>query len=123
MFIAYFSLMSLTMMVFSAYVIDTVLHSICYYLIAACDWLWFIKLLSNQRLHLVVISVFQRYKTDLSISIGWYINIRSVKEITVFSYKFELKPYNLKCYYRIFTVELRQQQLLIFLPYILRICF
>ncbi len=50
----------------------------------------------------MVISVFQRYKTDLSISIGWYINIRSVKEITVFSYKFELKPYNLKCYYRIF---------------------
>ncbi len=43
MFIAYFSLMSLTMMVFSACVNDTVhLIYIYYYLKAACDGLWFI---------------------------------------------------------------------------------
>ncbi len=32
---------------------------------------------SHHHLHLVVISVFQRYKTDFSTSIGWYINIIS----------------------------------------------
>ncbi len=41
---------------------------------------------------LVVISVLQRYKTDFSTSIGWYINIISVNEITVFNCKFKLKP-------------------------------
>ncbi len=40
MFIAYFSLMSLIVMVFSACVNDT--FYMCYYLKAACDWLWFI---------------------------------------------------------------------------------
>ncbi len=38
-----------------------------------------------------VISVLQRYKTDFSTSIGWYINIISVNEITVFNCKFKLK--------------------------------
>ncbi len=72
--------MSLTVMVISACVNDTV-HHICYYLKAA--WLWFIMWLSHHHLLLVVISVFQRYKTDFSTSIGWYINIISVNEITV----------------------------------------
>ncbi len=65
---------------------------ICYYLKTACDGLWFIMWLSHHHLHLVVISVFQRYKTDFSTSIGWYINIISVNEITVFNCKFKLKP-------------------------------
>ncbi len=49
---------------------------------------------SHQLLLLVVISVLQRYKTDFSTLIGWYINIRpiSVNEITVFNCKFKLKP-------------------------------
>uniref|UniRef100_A0A673GQM5 PLA2c domain-containing protein n=1 Tax=Sinocyclocheilus rhinocerous TaxID=307959 RepID=A0A673GQM5_9TELE len=38
-------------------------------------------------MHLVVISVLQRYKTDFSTSIGWYINSISVNEITVFNCK------------------------------------
>ncbi len=41
---------------------------------------------------LVVISVLQRYKTDFSNSIDWYINIKSVNEITVFKCKFKFKP-------------------------------
>ncbi len=84
--------MSLTMMVFSACVNDTVHFCICYHLKAACDGFWFIMWLSYHHLHLVVISVFQRYKTDFSTSIGWYINIISVNEITVFNCKFKLKP-------------------------------
>ncbi len=47
---------------------------------------------SDRHLLLVVISVLQRYKTDFSTSIGWYINIISVNEITVFNCKFKLKP-------------------------------
>ncbi len=43
---------------------------------------------SHHLLLLVVISVLQRYKTDFSTSIGWYINIISVNEITVFNCKF-----------------------------------
>ncbi len=45
---------------------------------------------SHHLLLLVVISVLQRYKTDFSTSIGWYINIISLKEITVFKCKFKL---------------------------------
>ncbi len=52
---------------------------------------------SHHLLLLVVISLLQRYKTDFSTSIGWYINIISVNEITVFNCKFKLK-----CCYRIF---------------------
>ncbi len=75
------------MMVFSVCVNDTVhlLYSICYYLKAACDGLWFIMRLSHHLLLLVVISVFQRYKTIFSTLIGWYINIIPVNEITVFN--------------------------------------
>ncbi len=47
---------------------------------------------SHHLLHLVVISVLQRYKTDFSTSMGWYINIISVNEIMVFNCKFKLKP-------------------------------
>ncbi len=47
---------------------------------------------SHQHLLLVVISVLQRYKTDFSISIGWYMNIISVNEIMEFNCKFKLKP-------------------------------
>ncbi len=79
-------------MVFSACVNDTVHLLYVYYLKAACDRLWFIMWLSHHLLQLVVISVFQRYKTDFSTSIGWYINIISVNEITVFNCKFKLKP-------------------------------
>ncbi len=61
------------------------------YLKAACDGLWFIIWLSNHHLLLVVISVLQRYKTDFSTSVIWYINIISVNEITVFKCKFKLK--------------------------------
>ncbi len=43
-------------------------------------------------MHLVVFSVFQRYKTDFSTLISWHINIISVNEITVFNCKFKLKP-------------------------------
>ncbi len=46
---------------------------------------------SHHHLLLVIISVLQRYK-DFSTSIGWYINIISVNEITVFTCKFKLKP-------------------------------
>ncbi len=87
MFIAYFSLMSLTTMVFSVCVNDAVL--LLYMLLfkscfgSSCD--------SHHLLLLVVISVLQRYKTDFSTSIGWYINIISVNEITVFNCKFKLK--------------------------------
>ncbi len=42
------------------------------------------------------------YKTDVSTSIGWYINIISVNEITGFNCKFKLEPNDLKCYYHIF---------------------
>ncbi len=100
MFIAYFSLMSLTMMVFSACVNDAV-HHIYVLLKAVCDRLWLIMWLSLHHLHLMVISVFKMYKTDFSTSIGWCVNIISVNEITVFNCKFKLKPQNLKCY-RIF---------------------
>ncbi len=41
---------------------------------------------------LVVISLLQRYKTDFSTSICWYINIVSLNEITVFNCKFKLTP-------------------------------
>ncbi len=75
------------MMVISVCVNDTVL--LLYMLLfkscfgSSCD---------SHHLLLVVISVFQRYKTDFSTSIGWYINIISVNEITVFNCKFKLKP-------------------------------
>ncbi len=82
--------MSLTMMVFSACVDDTV--HLLYMYKAACDGLWFIMWFSHEHLHLVVISIFQRYKTDLSTLIGWYINIISDNEIMVFNCKFKLKP-------------------------------
>ncbi len=49
----------------------------------------------------MVISVLQRYKTDFSTLIGWYINIISVNEITVFNCKCELNAENIKCCYRI----------------------
>ncbi len=85
-------------MVISVCVNDAVLLLYCYYLKAAlvhhvtlitsCFW-W-------------LSSVLQRYKTDVNTSIGWYINIISVNEITVFNCKFKLKPENLKCCYRIF---------------------
>ncbi len=73
MFIAYFSLMSVT--VISVCVNDAV--RVLYMLLfgSSCD--------SH---HLL------RYKTDFSTSIGWYINIISVNEITVFNCKFKLKP-------------------------------
>ncbi len=98
MFIAYFSLMSLTMMVFSACVNDTVhlLYTVCYYVKAACDGLWFSVWLSHHHLHLVVISVFQRYKTNFRTLIGWYINIISVNEITVFNCKVTFKGKTVK---------------------------
>ncbi len=54
---------------------------------------------SHHLLLLVVISVLQRYKTDFSTSIGWYINIISVNEITVFNCKFKLKPKMLLPYF------------------------
>ncbi len=53
---------------------------ICYYLKAACDGLWFIMWLSHYPRHLVHISALQRYRTDFSTSIGWYINNTSVNE-------------------------------------------
>ncbi len=86
------------MMVFSVCVNDAVL--LLYMLLfkscfgSSCD--------SHHLLLLVVISVLQRYKTDVNTSIGWYINIISVNDITVFNCKFKLKPENLKCCYRIF---------------------
>ncbi len=46
---------------------------------------------SHQHLLLVVIGVLQSYKTDFSTLIGWYINITSVNEITVFNCTFKLK--------------------------------
>ncbi len=50
----------------------------------------------NNTVHLLYMllfkSVFQSYKTDFSTSVGWYINIISVNEITVFNCKFKLKP-------------------------------
>ncbi len=49
----------------------------------------------------MVISVFQRYKTDFSTSIGWYINIISCNESTVCNCTFKLKPKKLKCCYHI----------------------
>ncbi len=55
----------------------------------------------NHHLHSVVISVFQRYKTDFSTSIGWYINIISCNESTVCNCTFKLKPKKLKCCYHI----------------------
>ncbi len=48
---------------------------------------------------LLVISVLQRYKTDLSTSVCWYINIISVNEIAVFNCKFKLKPKMLLLYF------------------------
>ncbi len=47
---------------------------------------------SHHLLLLVLISVLQRYETDFSTSIGCYINMISVNEITVFNCKFKLKP-------------------------------
>ncbi len=41
---------------------------------------------------LSVISLLQRYKTDINTSVGCYINIISVNEITVFKCKFKLNP-------------------------------
>ncbi len=78
---------------------------ICYYLKA--DWLWFIMWLSHRCLLLVVISVLNRFKTDFSTSIGWYINIISVNEITVFNCKFKLKSKMLLPYFygRIFFLQ------------------
>ncbi len=79
--------MCVTMMVISVCVNDAVL--LLYMLLfkscfgSSCD--------SHHLLFLVVISVLQRYKTDFSTSIGWYINIISVDEITVFKCKFKLK--------------------------------
>ncbi len=75
------------MMVFSVCVNDTVL--LLYMLLfkscfgSSCD--------SHHLLLLVVISVLQSFKTDFSTSIGCYINIISVDEITVFKCKFKLK--------------------------------
>ncbi len=52
---------------------------------------------SHHLLLLVVISVLQRYKTDFSTSVCWYINIISVNEITVFNCKPKmLLPYFLR---------------------------
>ncbi len=79
-----FSSMSLVMEVFSACVNDAV-HLL--YMFKSCLW-W----ASHHPLHLVIISVYHSYKTDFSTSIGWYINIISVNEITVFNRKFKLKP-------------------------------
>ncbi len=77
------------MMVISVCVNDAVLllYTVCYYLKAAL-----VHHVTHHLLLLVVISVLQRYKTDFSTSIGWYINIISVNEITVFNCKFKLKP-------------------------------
>ncbi len=55
--------------------------------------------LSHHHLLLVVISVLQRYKRDFTTSIGWYINIISVIEITVFKCQFKLKPKILQSYF------------------------
>ncbi len=82
MFIAYFSLM----MVFSACVYDTV-HLLYMLLFKSC-----FGSSCDSHLLLVIISVLQRYKTYFSTSIGWYINIISVNEITVFNCIFKLKP-------------------------------
>ncbi len=82
--------MSFTMMVFSACLNHTVHLIYLLFLKAACDGLWVIMWLSRHHLHLVIISVFQRYKTDFSTLIGWYINIISVNEMTVFNCKFKL---------------------------------
>ncbi len=52
---------------------------------------------SHHNLLLVVINVLQRYKTNFSTLIGWYIiNIISVNEITVFTCTFKLKLYILQ---------------------------
>ncbi len=45
---------------------------------------WRIKLIPESDSDLfLVFSVLQRYKTDFSTSVGWYINIISINEITV----------------------------------------
>ncbi len=54
---------------------------------------------SHHLLLLVVISALQSYKTDFSASIGWYINIISDNEITVFKCTFKLKPKMLLPYF------------------------
>ncbi len=65
--------------------------------------------LSHQLLLLVVISVLQRYKTDFSTSIGWYINIISVNEITVFNCKSKITVKMLLPYF--FMVKFWQPQM------------
>ncbi len=44
-----------------------------------CDGLWFIMWLSHQHL---LLCITKRYKTEFNTSIGWYINLISVHEIT-----------------------------------------
>ncbi len=85
----YFSFMCVTMMVFSVCILS--IFYMCSYLKAACDGLWFIMWLSHHYQLLVVISVLQRHKTNFNTSIGWYINIISINEITVLKCKFKLK--------------------------------
>ncbi len=55
--------------------------------------------LSHHHLLLVVISALQSYNTDFSTLIGWYINVISVNEITVFNCKLKLKPKTLLPYF------------------------
>ncbi len=83
--------MSLIMMVISVCVNDTV-HLLYMLLFKSCLWLALVHHVTHYLLLLVVISVLQSYKTDFSTSIGLYINIISVNEITVFNCKFKLKP-------------------------------
>ncbi len=49
-----------------------------------------VTILGHMSLHFI--NLLQRYKTDFSTSLGWYINIITVNEITVFKCKFKLKP-------------------------------
>ncbi len=80
MFIAYFSLLSVIMMVFSVCVND-LLYMLLFkaalvHHVTLCFW-W--------------LSVYYK-DTDFSTSIDWYINIISVNDITVFNCKSKLKP-------------------------------